>query len=140
MIGFSTRTAVFGLLGLLMSATLAFAGQVLQAASGQSISIVVTVVPSEGHAKDFYATQLQLGVKQIEFNDQGRVTRIIGVNPKIVRMFGTPLIVTSTDELVATDGVIELSLEDGHKLLLPIDSSRTSRINNADFLLNPQPH
>ena len=42
---------------------------------------------------------------------------------------------TSTGKLIGRNGVFEVQLTDGHKLLLPMNSSRYVSINNADFLL-----
>ena len=132
------RRAAVTLVALAWS-SFAFSGEVFQADKGEYISIVVTVVPSDGHKDDLYPTQIQLGVNRIEFDDYGKATLVLGVNPKIIRLFGGEFKVTSTEKLVGTNGIIEFSLDGGHTLRLPIGSSRTCRINNADFLLTPQP-
>ena len=82
---------------------------------------------------------IQLGVSRIEFDDHGKVIAIVGVNPKIRRLFGGDLTVVSTDKVVVNDGIAEFVLDGGRKLLLPLNSSLSIRINNADFLLDPQP-
>ena len=115
-------------------------GEYFQAEKGKYISIVVTVDPSDEHVDDFYRTQLQLGVTRIEFDKDGKTTLVSGVNPKITRMFGDDLKITSsTETVIAKNGVIELKLEGGKTLSLPIGPNRKCRIKNVDFLLNPKP-
>ncbi len=115
---------------------MAKSGQVLQAEVGQYIPIVVTVNPSKGHANDLNSTQIQLGVSRIEFDNQGKVTFVYGVNPTITKLFGGHYKVISTEKLIATNGIVDVTLFGGHILSLPINSSCTCQIND-DFLCMP---
>ena len=110
----------------------------IQANPGKYFSVVVTVSPSDAHTNDLNFTQFQLGVTRMEFDDNAVPTVVVGLNPTIQTLFGTELKTTSTGRLVATNGVVVISLEDGHKLSIPLNSSRYSRMNNADFLLTPK--
>jgi len=110
----------------------------IQAKPGEFFSVVVTVSPSAAHKDDLNFTQFQLGVSRIEFDENAIPTVVVGLNPTIQTLTGSKLKTTSTGRLVAKNGVIEISLEGGHTVSIPLTSSRYSQINNADFLLSPK--
>ena len=110
----------------------------IQAKPGEYFSVVVTVSPSDAHKNDLNFTQFQLGVSRIEFDENAVPTVVVGLNPTIQTLMGGTLTTTSTGRLVAKHGVIEISVTGGHTLSIPLDSSRYSQMNTADWMLTPK--
>jgi len=107
----------------------------IQAETNKSISIVATATPSAGHDEDFYPGQFMFEANRIEFDEQGKVALVLGLKPKMIRFLQSEMTITSTEKLVATNGLVQLSFDGGHTLLLSIDSTCHGRIDNADFFL-----
>jgi hypothetical protein len=107
----------------------------IQAEPGKSFTIIVTVFPSEARKKELGASQLQMKAKRVEFGDDAKVVSLEGLSPTITTIYGKEIKIVSTVKLVAKNGIVAISLEGGHRLLLPLDSSLNIRIHDADFLL-----
>jgi hypothetical protein len=95
----------------------------IQANPGKYFSIVVTIAPSDAHKNDLNITQIQLGCTRMEFDENARPTVVEGL-PTIQTVLGGELKTTSIGKLIGKNGVFEIQLTDGHKLLLPTNSSR----------------
>jgi len=107
----------------------------IQMVRNQFYPIIVTIIPSDTHRDDLNATQIELHVTRIEFDENAKAASVSGLQPMIKRLLGTLLKTTSTGKLVATDGLIHVPLEGGHTLAFSLGENGYARLNNADFLL-----
>jgi hypothetical protein len=113
---------------------------------------VVTIVPSEPLNAGGLTNQIHLHpkgvmlmVSRIEWDKDGTTTAVLGVYPQLLCYSGRNVqpdfvkISSPTDNLVATNGVVELTLEGykDHNLLLPIKLGERFTISNADWFLTP---
>lgn len=113
---------------------------------------VVTIVPSDAPNAGGPSNQIHLQpkgiellVSRIEWDKDGKTTVVFGVFPQLVCYTGRNVqptfvkITSPTGKLVATNGIIELTLEGykDHKLLLPVKLGESFTISNADWFLTP---
>jgi hypothetical protein len=110
----------------------------------------VTIVPSETPNTGGPTNQIHLQLKgvellvsRIEWDKDGTTTAVFDIYPQLLCYNGLQVqptfvkITSPTDKLVATNGIIELTLEGykDHKLLLPIKLGESFTISNADWFL-----
>jgi hypothetical protein len=113
---------------------------------------VVTIIPSDAPNAGRPTNQIHLQpkgiellVSRIEWDKDGTTTVVFGLFPQLVCYAGRNVqpdfvkITSPTDKLIATNGIIELTLEGykDHKLLLPIKLGESFTISNADWFLTP---
>jgi hypothetical protein len=111
----------------------------IQAEPGKSFTIVVTVFPSEARKKELGISQLSFKATRVDFGEEAKVRSLEGLSPTMTTIYGQELKIMSKGKLIAKNGIVAISLEGGHTLLLPLDSSLSVRIHNADFLLKRLP-